>query len=78
MLQLADENIQPALVLTKTDLGFNKEDVENALKHISHKIPVYYTSIHQPDSIMAIHQFISVGETVVFTACLVLAKAADK
>lgn len=67
MLQLADENIQPALVLTKTDLGFNKEDVENALKHISHKIPVFFTSTHQPDSIMAIHEFISVGETVVFT-----------
>ncbi|HNW56382.1 MAG TPA: ribosome small subunit-dependent GTPase A [Bacteroidales bacterium] len=67
MLQLADDNIQPALVLTKTDLGFNKEDVENALKHISHKIPVFFTSIHQPDSIMAIREFITAGETVVFT-----------
>lgn len=67
MLQLADENIQPALILTKTDLGFNKEDVENALKHISQKMPVFFTSIHQPDSIMAIREFISVGETVVFT-----------
>jgi ribosome biogenesis GTPase / thiamine phosphate phosphatase len=67
LLQLADENIQPALVLTKTDLGFNKEDIENALKHISHKIPVFFTSIHQLDSIMAIREFIMVGETVVFT-----------
>lgn len=67
MLQLADENIQPALVLTKTDLGFNKENVEKALKHISHKIPVFFTSIHQPDSIMAISKFITMGETVVFT-----------
>jgi ribosome biogenesis GTPase / thiamine phosphate phosphatase len=67
MLQLADENIQPALILTKTDLGFNKENVENALKHISHKTPVFFTSIHQPDSIMAIRKFITVGETIVFT-----------
>lgn len=67
MLQLAAENIRPALILTKTDLGFNKEVVENALKHIVHKIPVFFTSIHQPDSIFAIREFITVGETVVFT-----------
>lgn len=67
MLQLAAEDIQPALVLTKTDLGFNKEEVENALKHIAHKIPAFFTSIHQPDSIRAIREFITVGETVVFT-----------
>jgi ribosome biogenesis GTPase / thiamine phosphate phosphatase len=67
MLQLADENIQPALVLTKTDLGFNKADVENALKHISHRIPVFFTSTHQPESIKAVREFISKGETAVFT-----------
>lgn len=67
MLQLAEEDILPALVLTKTDLGFYKEHIETSLKHISHKIPVFYTSIHQPDSILAIRDFIKAGETVVFT-----------
>jgi ribosome biogenesis GTPase len=67
LLQLADENIQPALVLTKTDLGFNKEDIENALKHISHKIPVFFTSVHRRDSVMAILEFVKAGETIVFT-----------
>ncbi|RUT78994.1 GTPase RsgA [Ancylomarina longa] len=67
MLQLADENIQPVLVLTKTDLDFNKDKVENALRHISHKIPVFFTSIQSPSSIDPLRKFISTGETVVFT-----------
>ncbi|NOQ25802.1 MAG: ribosome small subunit-dependent GTPase A [Bacteroidales bacterium] len=66
MLQIADENIQPVLVLTKTDLGFNKDEVENALKHISHKIPTFFTSIQSQDSIDQLRDFISIGETVVF------------
>lgn len=67
MIQLAGENIQPALVLTKTDLGFNKDDVENSLKHLSHKIPIFFTTINQPESIKSLREFISSGETVVFT-----------
>lgn len=67
MLQLAAENIQPAIVLTKTDIGFNKDEVENALKHVSHKIPVFYTSIHSSDSIDPLRGYIFPGETVVFT-----------
>lgn len=67
MLQVTGENIQPVLVLTKTDLGFNKDEIENALKHISHKIPVFFTSIQSPDSINQVRELIFPGETVVFT-----------
>lgn len=67
ILQTADEGIQPVLVLTKTDLGFNKEETENALKHISGKIPVFYTSVESQESIDTLRSFISPGETIVFT-----------
>lgn len=67
MLQMAGEDIQPALVLTKTDLGFDKANIEAALKHVLQKIPVFYTSIHVPESIHPLHEFISQGETVIFT-----------
>lgn len=67
LLQMAGENIEPVLVLTKTDLGFNSEEVENALHHIAHKIPVFYTSNQSAESIDALRAFINPGETVVFT-----------
>ena len=67
MLQVADEDIQPALVLTKTDLGHDENRVGNELKHIAHKIPVFYTSTLQPESIDQLRAFIKPGETVVFT-----------
>lgn len=67
MLQTADEGIQPVLILTKTDLGFNREETENALKHISGKIPVFYTSIESQQSIDQLRAFISPGETIVLT-----------
>jgi ribosome biogenesis GTPase / thiamine phosphate phosphatase len=67
MVQVAAENIQPVLVLTKTDLGFDKNLVENALKHFNHRMPVFYTSARSPESIDQLRAFISSGETVVFT-----------
>jgi ribosome biogenesis GTPase len=67
MLQIATEDIQPVLVLTKTDLGFHKNEVEIALRHIAHKIPVFYTSMQSPDSTEPLRRFILPGETVVFT-----------
>ncbi|EEO27404.1 ribosome small subunit-dependent GTPase A [Oxalobacter paraformigenes] len=67
MLQLSGEDIQPLLVLTKTDLGFNTGEIEKAIIHLSHKIPVCYTSIESPESIDKLREFIRVGETVVFT-----------
>lgn len=66
MLQIADEDILPALVLTKTDLGFNQDEVESGLKHISNKIPVFFTSVQSSESIDRLREFISPGETVVF------------
>lgn len=67
LLQTAEENIRPVLVLTKTDLGFNKEETENALKHISRQMPVFYTSTNSAESIDKLRAFISPGETIVFT-----------
>lgn len=67
LLQLADEAIQPVLVLTKTDLEFDKNEVENALSHLSHKIPVFYTSNQSPSGIDALRESILPSETVVFT-----------
>jgi len=67
MLQIADEDILPVLVLTKTDLGFNQDEVESDLKHISARIPVFFTSIQSSESIDRLREFISPGETVVFT-----------
>lgn len=67
MLQLSQEDIQPVLILTKTDLGFDAEEIEKAITHLSHKIPVFYTSIGLPESIDNLREFIHAGETVVFT-----------
>lgn len=67
MLQVADEDIQPVLVLTKTDMGYNESQVASELKHIAHKIPVFYTSTLKPESIDQLRTFIKQGETVVFT-----------
>ena len=67
MLQVAEEKIQPVLVLTKSDLDFDRTEVESALKHISGKMPLFYTSIQNPGRIEALHEFIQPGETVVFT-----------
>lgn len=67
MLQLSPENIQPILILTKTDLRCDVEEIEKAITHLSRKIPVFYTSIESPESIDKLREFIHVGETVVFT-----------
>ena len=67
ILQLCGESIQPVLILTKTDLGFNADEVNNAITHLSHKVAVFYTSIESPESIDKLREFIQMGETVVFT-----------
>ena len=66
MLQLSEEGILPALILTKTDLGYNADDFESRLRHVSTKIPVFYTSIEMPETIARLREFISLAETVVF------------
>lgn len=67
MLQTASEGVLPVLVLTKTDLGFDKKEIEEALKHILHQMPVFYTSIESKESIDRLRAFISPEETIVFT-----------
>jgi len=67
MLQLAEDAILPAIVLTKTDLGFNQTEVEEAIKHVSAKTPVFFTSINDSDSIDKLREYITPSETVVFT-----------
>lgn len=67
MLQLAEQDIMPALILTKTDLGYKTDDARKALQHLSDKLPVFFTSINQPESIDSLRVFILEGETVVFT-----------
>lgn len=66
LLQLADDNIQAALVLTKTDLGFDKDEIEEALKHLSEKLLIFYTSTESLESIDKLREFINPAETVVF------------
>lgn len=66
MLQTASEGIMPVLVLTKTDLGFDKAGIEDSLKHILHQMTVFYTSTKSEASIDKLRAFISPGETIVF------------
>ena len=66
MVQILEENINPVLVLNKADLGFDRQKVEEQLKHIAHQMPVFFTSICQPQTIFQLRESISEGETVVF------------
>lgn len=66
MVQILEENIKPILVLNKADLGFDRQTVEGQIEHIARQIPVFFTSIHQPQTILRLRESISEGETVVF------------
>lgn len=66
MVQILEENINPVLVLNKADLDFDKREVEEQIKHIAHQIPVFFTSTHQPETILRLRESISEGETIVF------------
>lgn len=66
MVQIMEENINPVLVLNKADLGFDRPAVEEKIKHIANRMPVFFTSIHQPQTILRLREYISEGETVVF------------
>ncbi len=66
MVQIMEEEINAVLVLNKADLGFDRQKVEEQIKHIACQIPVFYTSIHHPQTILRLRQSISEGETVVF------------
>ncbi len=66
MAQIVEGNISPVLVLNKSDLEFEKKNISNAIKHIADRMPVLFTSIHQPQTIIQLREFIAAGETVVF------------
>ena len=66
MVQVLEENINPVLVLNKADLGFDGQKIEEQIKHVASRIPVFFTSIHQPKTILRLRESISEGETVVF------------
>lgn len=66
MVQILEENIKPVLVLNKADLGFDKQRIDEAIKHIAHQIPIFFTSVHEPQTILQLRESIGEGETVVF------------
>lgn len=67
MVQILEEKIQPVLVLNKADLAFDSAAVTAAIQHLRHQMPVFFTSIHQPETLLALKASIAAGETVVFT-----------
>jgi ribosome biogenesis GTPase len=66
MVQILEENIKPILVFNKADLGSGRQEINEAIKHIAHQTPVFFTSIHQPETILQLRESIVEGETVVF------------
>lgn len=66
MVQILEENINPILVLNKSDLDIDRKNINEAIKHIACQIPVFFTSIHQPQTIIQLRESIAEGETIVF------------
>ncbi|WP_142688302.1 ribosome small subunit-dependent GTPase A [Chitinophaga polysaccharea] len=66
MVQVLEENIQPILILTKADLEFDRRQADESLKHITRQIPVFFTSILSPETILPVREFIRPGESIVF------------
>ncbi|NQX53618.1 ribosome small subunit-dependent GTPase A [Pedobacter panaciterrae] len=66
MVQVLEENIQPVLILTKSDLEFSRHQVDESLKHIARQIPIFFTSILSPETILPVRKFIRQGESIVF------------
>ncbi len=66
MVQILEENIKPILVLNKADIAFDKQEVEEQVKHLARQTPVFFTSIHQPETILRLRESISKGDTAVF------------
>jgi len=64
--QILEEKIKPILVLNKADITFDRQQIEEQIKHIAHKIPVFFTSIHDPQTIIGLKDSIEEGETAVF------------
>lgn len=65
IVQVMEEDIRPVLVLTKSDLEFSRNRVEESLRHLGAEIPVFYASILYPETISALQEYIMPGESVV-------------
>lgn len=66
MFQILEENIKPALILNKSDLNFDNKKANESIEHLASQMPVFFTSIHNPETILQLQEYISEGETVVF------------
>ncbi len=66
MAQIMETGIEPMLVLNKADLDFDRQDVDRQIEHLTRRIPVFFTSVRQPETLIALREYISEGETVVF------------
>lgn len=66
MVQILEEKIRPALVLNKTDLNYDKKNIDDAIRHLASQMPVFFTSIQNPQTILQLRESILQGETVVF------------
>ncbi len=66
MAQIVESGIEPVLVLGKADLDFDRESAERQIGHLTRRIPVFFTSIRQPETIQTLRESIAEGETVVF------------
>lgn len=67
LVQLADTEIKPLIVLNKLDLVEDEIDsIRNQMKAISNDVPVVYTSFKTGEGLEKVHQFLKSGETVVF------------
>lgn len=66
MVQILEANIKPVLILNKADLGFDRQKIEEQIEHLIRQMPVFFTSIHLPETILRLRESIAEGETVVF------------
>ena len=66
MAQILEEEIEPVLVLNKADLDFDRQQIEGQLQHLAGRVPVFFTSINEPETILRLRDSIYEGQTVVF------------
>ena len=66
MLQITEAEIKPVLVLNKADLDYDTQGIEEQIKHLGCRMPIFFTSTHKPETVSLLREYIHEGETVVF------------
>lgn len=66
LVQIREERVEPVLVLHKADLGYDRETIALEIRHLARQIPVFFTTVHDPQTILRLRESIAEGETVVF------------